>query len=58
MWPTRGAGWVLVVLGLAQMMVVLDSTIVNIALPTAQRALGVSNRDRQWAVTAVGNPVS
>ena len=43
---------VLVVLSLAQMMVVLDSTIVNIALPTAQRALGFSNSDRQWVVTA------
>jgi EmrB/QacA subfamily drug resistance transporter len=43
---------ILVVLGLAQMMVVLDSTIVNIALPTAQRALGFSNSDRQWVVTA------
>ena len=44
--------FILVVLGLAQMMVVLDSTIVNIALPTAQRALGFSNSDRQWVVTA------
>ncbi len=43
---------VLAVLGIAQMMVVLDSTIVNIALPTAQRALGFSNSDRQWVVTA------
>jgi EmrB/QacA subfamily drug resistance transporter len=42
----------LVVLALAQMMVVLDGTIVNIALPTAQRALGFSNSDRQWVVTA------
>jgi EmrB/QacA subfamily drug resistance transporter len=33
-------------------MVVLDSTIVNIALPSAQRALGFSNSDRQWVVTA------
>jgi EmrB/QacA subfamily drug resistance transporter len=43
---------ILGVLGLAQMMVVLDSTIVNIALPSAQRALGFSNSDRQWVVTA------
>lgn len=43
---------VLAVLGLAQMMVVLDGTIVNIALPTAQSALGFSNSDRQWVVTA------
>ena len=33
-------------------MVVLDSTIVNIALPSAQRALGFPNTDRQWVVTA------
>ena len=42
---------ILGVLGLAQMMVVLDGTIVNIALPTAQVALGFSNNDRQWVVT-------
>src|SRR5215467_8585525 len=44
--------WVLGVVGLAQLMVVLDATIVNIALPSAQRALGFSNTDRQWVVTA------
>src|SRR5579859_2108288 len=38
--------------GLAQLMVVLDVTIVNIALPSAQRALGFSTVDRQWVVTA------
>jgi EmrB/QacA subfamily drug resistance transporter len=42
----------LAVLGLAQLMVVLDATIVNIALPSAQHALGFSNTDRQWVVTA------
>jgi EmrB/QacA subfamily drug resistance transporter len=44
--------WVLGVVGLAQLMVVLDATIVNIALPSAQRDLGFSNADRQWIVTA------
>ena len=44
--------WILGVVGLAQLMVVLDATIVNIALPTAQRDLGFSNADRQWVVTA------
>src|SRR6516225_2919177 len=44
--------WVLGVVGLAQLMVVLDATIVNIALPSAQRALAFSNADRQWVVTA------
>jgi EmrB/QacA subfamily drug resistance transporter len=38
--------------GLAQLMVVLDVTIVNIALPSAQRALGFTSADRQWVVTA------
>src|ERR1700746_2414525 len=44
--------WILGVVGLAQLMVVLDATIVNIALPSAQRALGFSNTHRQWVVTA------
>jgi EmrB/QacA subfamily drug resistance transporter len=43
---------VLGVVGLAQLMVVLDATIVNIALPSAQHDLGFSNADRQWVVTA------
>lgn len=44
--------WILAVLGIAQLMVILDITIVNIALPTAQHDLGFSNADRQWIVTA------
>jgi EmrB/QacA subfamily drug resistance transporter len=44
--------WILAVLGTAQLMVILDSTIVNIALPTAQHDLHFSNADRQWIVTA------
>jgi EmrB/QacA subfamily drug resistance transporter len=43
---------ILVVVALAQLMVVLDATIVNIALPSAQRSLGFANSDRQWVVTA------
>src|ERR1700761_6841054 len=43
---------VLVVVAIAQLMVVLDSTVVNIALPSAQRELGFSNGDRQWVITA------
>jgi EmrB/QacA subfamily drug resistance transporter len=43
---------VLVVVATAQLMVVLDSTVVNIALPSAQRELGFPNSDRQWVVTA------
>ncbi|TFC11873.1 DHA2 family efflux MFS transporter permease subunit [Cryobacterium algoritolerans] len=44
--------WTLSVVALAQLMVVLDSTVVNIALPSAQADLGFSNGDRQWIVTA------
>jgi EmrB/QacA subfamily drug resistance transporter len=43
---------ILVVVGLAQLMVVLDVTIVNIALPSAQADLGFTTTDRQWVVTA------
>ena len=43
---------ILSVVAVAQLMVVLDATIVNIALPSAQRALGFPNSDRQWVVTA------
>src|ERR1700683_4166444 len=43
---------ILAVIGVAQLMVVLDATIVNIALPSAQRALGFSTTDRQWVITA------
>ena len=44
--------WALAVIGLAQLMVVLDATIVNIALPSAQQDLGFDNNGRQWIVTA------
>ena len=45
--------WVLLwVIGLAQLMVVLDLTVMNIALPSAQHALHFSTVDRQWVVTA------
>jgi EmrB/QacA subfamily drug resistance transporter len=40
------------VLAVAQLMVVLDTTVVNIALPSAQRSLGFSDGARQWVVTA------
>jgi EmrB/QacA subfamily drug resistance transporter len=43
---------ILGVVCLGQLMVVLDATVVNIALPTAQRDLAFSNADRQWVVTA------
>jgi EmrB/QacA subfamily drug resistance transporter len=44
--------WILALCGLGQLMVVLDLTVVNIALPHAQADLGFSNDDRQWVVTA------
>ncbi len=44
--------WILAILGIAQLMVVLDATIVNIALPSAQQDLGFSDDNRQWIVTA------
>ncbi|MFI6347796.1 MFS transporter [Streptomyces sp. NPDC050560] len=44
--------WGLVVIALAQLMVVLDATIVNIALPSAQRYLHMSDANRQWVITA------
>src|SRR5215475_13099806 len=43
---------ILALIGVAQLMVVLDITIVNIALPSAQEALGFSDESRQWIVTA------
>jgi EmrB/QacA subfamily drug resistance transporter len=48
--PNRWA--VLGLLGVAQLMVVLDATIINIALPSAQKSLGFSTDSRQWVVTA------
>ena len=48
-----GHRWlILFIVAIAQLMVVLDATIVNIALPSAQTALGFPNSDRQWVVTA------
>ncbi|WUB68249.1 MFS transporter [Streptomyces sp. NBC_00582] len=49
---TKHRWWVLAVIGLAQLMVVLDVTIVNIALPSAQLDLSFDNNGRQWIVTA------
>ncbi|MFF5056013.1 MFS transporter [Micromonospora sp. NPDC000663] len=45
--------WIaLAVIAISQLMVVLDATIVNIALPQAQADLGISDANRQWVVTA------
>jgi len=48
--PNRWA--VLALLSVAQLMVVLDATIVTIAIPSAQKALHFSTENRQWIVTA------
>jgi MFS family permease len=51
--PHHARRWlILFVLGIAQLMVVLDVTVVNIALPSVQEALEFSNDQRQWVVTA------
>src|SRR2546430_5413875 len=50
--PDRRRWLALAVIALAQLMVILDATVVNIALPSAQRALHISDADRQWIVTA------
>jgi EmrB/QacA subfamily drug resistance transporter len=42
----------LAVVAIAQLMVVLDATVVNIALPSAQQALHISDANRQWIITA------
>jgi EmrB/QacA subfamily drug resistance transporter len=42
----------LLVIGVAQLMVVLDASIVNLALPSAKADLGISDADQQWVVTA------
>jgi EmrB/QacA subfamily drug resistance transporter len=51
--PSDQRRWlILALIGLAQLMIVLDITIMNIALPSAQHALHFSNVDRQWVITA------
>ncbi|MFM9442838.1 MFS transporter [Streptomyces acidiscabies] len=49
---SRHRWWVLAMIGIAQLMVTLDATIVNIAMPSAQADLGFSDGDRTWIVTA------
>jgi EmrB/QacA subfamily drug resistance transporter len=49
----RDRRWLILgVIGIAQLMVILDLTVMNIALPSAQRALHFTTADRQWVVTA------
>ncbi|HWB35740.1 MAG TPA: MFS transporter, partial [Rugosimonospora sp.] len=44
--------WALAIIAIAQLMVVLDATVVNIALPKASDALNIGASNRQWVVTA------
>jgi EmrB/QacA subfamily drug resistance transporter len=48
--------WTLAAVSLTQLLIVLDSTIVNIALPSAQADLAISDAARQWVVTAYALP--
>lgn len=50
--PDPKRWWALVVIAGAQLMVILDGTIVNIALPSVQNGLGMSDTNRQWVITA------
>lgn len=51
---TTRAGLILALVCVGQFMVVLDVAIVNVALPSIQLDLGVSQNDLQWAVVAYG----
>lgn len=44
--------WTLAAVSLTQLLIILDGTIVNVALPRAQADLGLSDSSRQWVVTA------
>ncbi|MGH9294823.1 MAG: MFS transporter, partial [Acidimicrobiales bacterium] len=44
--------WALVIIAVSQLMIVLDASVVTIALPSAQRALHISVANRQWVLTA------
>ncbi len=44
--------WALAVIGIAQLMIVLDASVVIVALPSAQHALHISIANRQWVMSA------
>ncbi|HEX2298449.1 MAG TPA: MFS transporter, partial [Pseudonocardiaceae bacterium] len=55
--PHYSRRWLILgVIGVAQLMVILDATIVNIALPSAQQDIGFADADRQWVITAYALP--
>ena len=50
--PDPRRWWSLAVIAVAQLMIVLDASVVVVALPSAQRALNISTADRQWVLSA------
>src|SRR5487761_2682034 len=50
--PRERRWWTLAVLSVAQLMVALDATVINIALPRAQLDLSFSSANRQWLISA------
>lgn len=50
--PDPRRWWALAVIAVAQLMIVLDASVVIVALPSAQRALHISVADRQWVMSA------
>ncbi len=50
--PSSARWWALVIVGLATLMATMDTGIVVVALPSAQRALRMSDSDRAWVITA------
>ncbi|GAA4667101.1 MFS transporter [Gordonia humi] len=50
--PARRRWWVLGLIALVQLMLALDASVVNVALPKVQETLSISDASRQWAVTA------
>src|SRR5437588_7984233 len=53
---SRTTTWVLVVCCVAQFMVILDLSIVNVALPSIQSSLNFSSADLQWSSTPTRSP--
>ena len=54
--PIPGAGIATLVISLARFIVVLDGTIMTVALPTIQRSLKISETNLAWVITAAGLP--
>lgn len=52
----RGRWWALVLLGAAQFMLILDVTVINVALPTLSSEMGLNPALASWAITAYAIP--